>query len=606
MGELVLESRDLYPYYATTWYIATLVDPPSRLAVVINARETAAHILTLARGEGPLPGHEIYYRCEESHEAYCTDTRPEPWRRVVLKGASAETLAEFVKTALTAYREHNASLKSQGGISMFAWDDHDGWVSHGEALPRTLDTLFLSGDQAPRLLEDLKNFVAAETRDVYARLSIPMVKVILLHGVPGSGKCLGRDTPVLTYDGSTKFVQDIEVGDALMGDDGTPRRVLGLGRGREEMFRLTTDDGESYTMNRSHIMCLVGPTGTVKEMSVNEYLTLSLSERMTYHGYRIPKIRAWAGVRPCTASEAYVWGTRGIVSPTLKRASIVLRREWLAGLRDASAFRIGSTAWHVTLTESMDPRDILFMARSVGFRAILDGHIVKITEGMSTTEYGFSLVSIGQGDYYGFEVDGNGRFCLGDLTVTHNTSLIRCIASELGLSVATYSGTDVDMFSDSIAHAPSRSLVAIDDIDCLLGSGNQREKNGFSKLLNVLDGVTRKEPLIVFMTTNFPGTLDIALKRRVDHCLEFTHATRDQAVKLIAHFFPSLDAPAKLWETLVAESSKRVPMSALQKFLTRSLKYGDPYALLRDDAKAFTSLVDVISPKDAAVAHMYA
>ena len=55
----------------------------------------------------------------------------------------------------------------------------------------------------------------------------------------GSGKCLKIDTPVLMCDGSIKLVQDIEVGNKLMGDDSTPRNVLGLARGIEPMYKIT-------------------------------------------------------------------------------------------------------------------------------------------------------------------------------------------------------------------------------------------------------------------------------------------------------------------------------------------------------------------------------
>jgi len=48
----------------------------------------------------------------------------------------------------------------------------------------------------------------------------------------GRGKCLGKDTPILMYDGSIKMVQDIQIGDLIMGDDSTPRTVLSLARGR--------------------------------------------------------------------------------------------------------------------------------------------------------------------------------------------------------------------------------------------------------------------------------------------------------------------------------------------------------------------------------------
>jgi len=39
--------------------------------------------------------------------------------------------------------------------------------------------------------------------------------------------------------------------------------------------------------------------------------------------------------------------------------------------------------------------------------------------------YRFEVIHKGQGDYYGFTLDGNNRFLLGDFTVTHNTSLIK-------------------------------------------------------------------------------------------------------------------------------------------------------------------------------------
>lgn len=38
----------------------------------------------------------------------------------------------------------------------------------------------------------------------------------------GAGKCLGKDTPILMYDGSIRLVQDVQLGDVLMGDDSTP------------------------------------------------------------------------------------------------------------------------------------------------------------------------------------------------------------------------------------------------------------------------------------------------------------------------------------------------------------------------------------------------
>jgi hypothetical protein len=38
---------------------------------------------------------------------------------------------------------------------------------------------------------------------------------LFCYGQTGTGKCWGKDTPMLLYDGRTKFVQDIEAGDQV-------------------------------------------------------------------------------------------------------------------------------------------------------------------------------------------------------------------------------------------------------------------------------------------------------------------------------------------------------------------------------------------------------
>ena len=77
-------------------------------------------------------------------------------------------------------------------------------------------------------------------------------------GAAASGKCHCLNTPVLMYDGSIKMVQDVGVGEALMGDDGTPRRVLTLARGEDEMFTLKPKKHgyEPMTVTREHVLCL--------------------------------------------------------------------------------------------------------------------------------------------------------------------------------------------------------------------------------------------------------------------------------------------------------------------------------------------------------------
>ena len=78
----------------------------------------------------------------------------------------------------------------------------------------------------------------------------------LITAHTGSGKCLKIDTPIIMSDGSIKLVQDIKVGNKLMGDDSTPRNVLGLARGIEPMYKINLSDGDSFGCNESHILCL--------------------------------------------------------------------------------------------------------------------------------------------------------------------------------------------------------------------------------------------------------------------------------------------------------------------------------------------------------------
>ena len=82
------------------------------------------------------------------------------------------------------------------------------------------------------------------------------VKGMLLWQSVGTGKCHAKDTPIMMYDGSIKMVQDIIVGDILMGDDSTPRKVLSLAQGKDELYDIIPVKGDKYTVNSEHILCL--------------------------------------------------------------------------------------------------------------------------------------------------------------------------------------------------------------------------------------------------------------------------------------------------------------------------------------------------------------
>lgn len=77
---------------------------------------------------------------------------------------------------------------------------------------------------------------------------------VFLTGPAGTGKCLGKDTRLIMYDGDVKVVQDIKVGDLLMGDDSTPRQVLNITSGASRLYRVSNCRGDSYVVNDSHVL----------------------------------------------------------------------------------------------------------------------------------------------------------------------------------------------------------------------------------------------------------------------------------------------------------------------------------------------------------------
>ncbi|MFZ1664768.1 MAG: replicative DNA helicase [Flavobacteriales bacterium] len=119
--------------------------------------------------------------------------------------------------------------------------------------------------------------------------------MIIVAARPAMGKCLGKGTPVLMFDGSIKKVEDVVEGDRLMGDDSTPRNVLSLARGREEMYWVHQNHGMSYRVNASHIISLKrsrnegGHThGEVLNIEVKDYIAKSPKFKTNYKGYKVP------------------------------------------------------------------------------------------------------------------------------------------------------------------------------------------------------------------------------------------------------------------------------------------------------------------------------
>ena len=367
----------------------------------------------------------------------------------------------------------------------------------------------------------------------------------------GFGKCTSKNTPIMMYDGSIKMVQDIKVGDQLMGDDSTPRNVLTLARGREMMYDIIPNKGDKYTVNESHILSLKCSTnhskkyrkGEIYDISVKDYLNLP----KCFHGpggpllgFRVPIIFPkkdididpyilgyWLGdgnsdnsaitteepevvcyfKEYCEKINCYIIQGRdtdnfrgslrysisgkqinnkrtpNVLLNNLRKYNLINnkhiphdfkcnsrenRLELLAGLIDSDGSLMGNGYDIIQKNEKLLD-DIIYLARSLGFAAYkneckksciykgekregtyyrtfihgkgLEEIPVKcerkkclprkqIKDALVTR---IKVVKKEEDDYYGFELDGNRRYVLGDFTVTHNTIMALYIIAKLKL-----------------------------------------------------------------------------------------------------------------------------------------------------------------------------
>jgi len=140
-------------------------------------------------------------------------------------------------------------------------------------------------------------------------------------------------------------------------------------------------------------------------------------------------------------------------------------------------------------------------------------------------------------DYLKYGIPYKINILLYGLPGTGKTSLIFSIASKFNLDVNIIQFhpkiTDI-ILTEAISNVGTNSILLLEDIDSLFVDRDTSKENkcniSFSGLLNALDGIGRKNKLIIFMTTNYIDKLDKALIRpgRIDHKFEFTYATVKQ------------------------------------------------------------------------------
>lgn len=339
----------------------------------------------------------------------------------------------------------------------------------------------------------------------------------------GYGKCLGKGTPVLLYDGRVLPVEQIMEGMLLMGPDSTPRRVLSCTTGVGPLYRIVPKKGPAWVCNDAHILTLVHTeTGKITDISVQEYLSKSKDFKHLHKQFSIgvdfPAFRKlpidpyfvglWYGdgtkalrgvsiskpdpeIKATCEAIAKQWGLRvhvanahkcptyNLVAPrgsknlllnsmrsivsrgTLPKDYLIASRgdrlALLAGLLDTDGY-LSRGVFEIAQKEKGIAEGVVFLANTLGFRATIKekivagvsywrvfifGDIWKIPTRIprkqaqpsnrqkDATRVGFTVQALGPGEYFGFTLDGDRRFLLGDCTVTHNTMLAIGIAKRI-------------------------------------------------------------------------------------------------------------------------------------------------------------------------------
>jgi len=100
-------------------------------------------------------------------------------------------------------------------------------------------------------------------------MKIAVGTTTLLCGATG---CHRKGEKVMKFDGTFTKVEDVLVGDSLMGADSSPREVLNLFNGTDTMYKIKPVKGEEFFVNGAHILVYENSHAVRKECTVEEYL----------------------------------------------------------------------------------------------------------------------------------------------------------------------------------------------------------------------------------------------------------------------------------------------------------------------------------------------
>lgn len=133
----------------------------------------------------------------------------------------------------------------------------------------------------------------------FSKEDLNSINRVIVDAGNALSQCLAYGTPVLMADGSIKEVQDIKIGEKIMGPDSKPRTVGNTNSGQEPMYSVTSKDKHrkvKYECNESHILTLRYCSddnrynvkrGDVIDITVRDYMKLPKRHKRLLQGFTV-------------------------------------------------------------------------------------------------------------------------------------------------------------------------------------------------------------------------------------------------------------------------------------------------------------------------------
>jgi len=123
------------------------------------------------------------------HTIGCEGGEDRVLKQLTLSSSSKEHLLDLVDQAKESItKKHEEHKKSTNDTIKIYYFRKEYWNLLAKAPKRPIETLYLKEGEKEKLLVMVEDFFKDETRDLYLSFGMPYKHIVMLYGVPGSGK----------------------------------------------------------------------------------------------------------------------------------------------------------------------------------------------------------------------------------------------------------------------------------------------------------------------------------------------------------------------------------------------------------------------------------